>query len=567
MPFYSLLFGGKYRNIRRLSHIVGVFFGQGFGHLITQMGLRRLIPFGQRWDATAYPPIHEVETAPVRLRRAFEELGPTFIKLGQVLSGRPDLVTTPFAEEFKKLRDLVPPFPFEEAKKIIESELKAPIDELFSGFEHTPVAAASIAQVHEAVLKDGSKVVVKVRRPGIEKNLDQDIAILTGIANLLEKHIPESRIFNPTGIVEEFSRTVKRELDFIIEADNAARFAANFRESRYLYIPKVYEEYTSRRVLTLERISGIRISDVELLDEAGYDRAQLARNGAQAFFKQVLEDGFFHADPHPGNMFVMADGKIGVVDFGMVGRLTEENMEIIADTFLALVNKDFDGLVRQYIHMGFVTEDVDLDKFRHDFKRDLVELLEPLYGKTISQISLSDYIDRVTKLAFRHRLKIPADLILMNKALLTVEGLGMELDPEFDFIEVAGPYASRLVRKRYSPKRYSHRARRNLMDLSDFLAALPHQAGVIIRKIIKDDMHVNMDLKGLDRFIRDFDRSTNRISFSLIIAAIIISSSVIIHSGRGRMMFGYPFLGLVGYILAGVLGLWLVWGIIRSGRL
>lgn len=566
MPLTSFIFGGKYRNIGRIRHIAQVFLAQGFGHLITQIGLRRFIPFRRRLAGEEYP-FPETETAPVRLRRAFEELGPTFIKLGQVLSGRPDLVTSQFADEFKKLRDEVPPFPFEEARRIVESELKAPLGKLFLEFEQRPVAAASIAQVHYAVLNDGTEVVVKVRRPGIEKNLERDISILTGIAHLLEKHVPEARIFNPSAIVEEFSRTVKRELDFVIEADNAIRFTRNFKDNPHLCIPKVYEEYTSRRVLTLERLTGIKISDVGLLDAAGFDRTALAKNGAEAFFKQVLEDGFFHADPHPGNMFVLPDGRIGLVDFGMVGRLTEENMEVIADTFLALVNKDFDGLVQQYIYMGFVTEDVDLDKFKHDFKRDLVELIEPLYGKTLNQISLSVYIDRVTRLAIKHRLKFPADLILMNKALLTIEGLGTELDPEFDFIEVAKPYAARLVRKKYSPRRYSHRLRRELMDLTDFAGNLPRQVRIILRKIIKDDMHVKMDLKGLDRFIRDFDRSTNRISFSLIIAAVIIGSSVIIHSGRGRLTLGFPTLGLIGYVLAGVLGLWLVWGIIRSGRL
>jgi len=567
MPITSFIFGGKYRNIGRIKHIAQVFLGHGFGHLITQMGMYRLVSMRRRLAGVALPRFTEVESAPVRLRRAFEELGPTFIKLGQVLSGRPDLVTAPFAEEFKKLRDEVPPFPYEEAREIVEAELGAPIGKLYAEFDPVPVAAASIAQVHNATLNDGTKVVVKVRRPGIGRNLEQDISILMGIAGLLERHVPESRIFNPTAIVEEFARTVKREMDFVIEADNAVRFATNFKDSPYLYVPSVHLDYTKQRVLTMERISGIRISDVATLDQAGFDRSELARNGAQAFFKQVLEDGFFHADPHPGNMFVMADGRIGLVDFGIIGRLTEENMEVIADTFLALVKKDFDGLVRQYINMGFVTEDVDLDKFRHDFKNDLIELIEPLYGKTISQISLSDYIDRVTHLAIKHKLKFPADFILMNKALLTIEGLGMELDPGFDFIEVARPYAARLVKKKYSPKRYSHRIRRDLMDISDFVSSLPRQMRIIIRKIIKDDIHVGLEVKGMDRFIREFDRSTNRISFSLIIAAIIVGSSVIIHSDKGRMMLGYPFLGLVGYLLAAFLGLWLVWGIIRSGRL
>jgi ubiquinone biosynthesis protein len=568
MSLRAFIFGRKYRNWGRIRQIGQVFIGQGFGHLVAQMGLQRAVPFKRRrHPREELDRLNAEDTAPVRLRRAFEELGPSFIKLGQLLSGRPDLVTAPFADEFKKLRDEVPPFGFEEAKVRVESELGGSLDSLFIEFEPEPVAAASIAQVHKAVLNDGTKVVVKVKRPGVEKYLMQDISILKSLAHLLEKHVPESRIFNPTAIVEEFSRTVRRELDFTIEADNAIRLAENFKDSRLLYIPEIYLDYTSKGVLTMERLSGIRIAEVAMLDVAGYDRSQLAKNGAEAFFKQVLEDGFFHADPHSGNMFVMADGRIGLVDFGIVGRLSEEDMEVIADTFLALVNKDFDGLVQQYITMGFVTEDVDLDRFRHDFKHDLVELIEPLYGKKISQISLSDYIDRVTRLAIKHRLKFPSDLILMNKALLTIEGLGRELDPDFDFIEVAKPYTHRLVQKKYSPRRYSRRMRRRIMDLTDFFGTLPRQFRIIMRKFIKDDVVVTMDIKGFDRFTRDFDRSTNRISFAVVIGAIIIGSSVIIHSGKGKLMLGYPFLGLVGYVLAGLLGLWLVWGIIRSGRL
>ena len=567
MPISAFFLHRRYRDIGRLRHIAQVFLKHGFGHLITQIGLHWSVPFRRRWAQATYEPPPGADNAPVRLRRAFEELGPTFIKFGQVLSGRPDLVTTPYAEEFKKLRDEVPPFSFAASKKIVEAELGAPLLELFASFDEAPVAAASIAQVHNAVLADGSEVVVKVRRPGIEKTIETDISILSAVANLLEKHVPDSRVFNPSGIVDEFARTVRKEMDFLAEADNAVKFGDIFKDSDVLYIPEVYSSLTSRKVLTMERITGIRISDVAALDAAGFDRCALARNGAQAFFKQVLEDGFFHADPHPGNMFVMDDGRVGLVDFGMVGRLTEENMELIADTFLALVNKDFDGLVQQYINMGFVTEAADLDTFKREFKNDLVELIEPLYGKTLSQIRLGDYIERITTLAVQYHLKFPRNLILMDKALLTVEALGRELDPDFDFIEVARPYAARLVKKRYSPIRFSHRLRRNALDLAEFVDNLPHQFRVIIRKIMKDDVHVGMEVKHLDRFIRDFDRSTNRLSFALIIAGITIGSSVIIHAGKGRLMFGYPSLGLIGFIIAAVLGLWLVWGIIRSGRL
>jgi len=566
MSIPSIILGGRYKNLSRIRQVIRVFVRHGFGHMVTQMGMRRYLPFrGERVED--FEPVTDEDSVPVRLRRAFEELGPTFIKLGQLLSGRPDLVTARFADEFKKLRDEVPPFPFEQAKEMIEGDLGCTLDERFMEFDPVPIAAASIAQVHKAVLITGERVVVKVRRPDIKKHLEQDISILRYVAEMLEKHYPETRIFGPSAIVEEFARTIRRELDFTIEADNAQRFKENFEGSDTLFIPAIYEELTKQRVLTMERISGIKISEVEEIEEAGYERSTLANNWAEAFFKQVLEDGFFHADPHSGNMFVLDDGRVGLVDFGIVGRLSEEDKEVIADTFLALVNKDFDGLVQQYIAMGFVTDDVDIDKFRHDFKHDLVELIEPLYGKTISQISLGDYIDRVTRLAIRHRLKFPSDLILMNKALITIESLGRELDPDFNFIEVAKPYTVTLIKQKYSPKRYSNRMRRRVMDVLDLLQNIPRQFRTIVRKVIKDDLHLQLELKGLDKFIRDFDRSTNRISFSLIIAAIIVGSSLIIHSGRGRLIFGYPMLGLVGFLLAAFLGLWLIWGIIRSGRL
>jgi len=263
----------------------------------------------------------------------------------------------------------------------------------------------------------------------------------------------------------------------------------------------------------------------------------------------------------------MEDGKVALFDFGIVGRLTEENRGVIADTFLALVDQDYDSLVRQYIMMGFITEQIDLDKFKRGFKADLLELIDPLYTKTLGEIKISDYLERITSIAVKHGLKFPRELILMDKALLIVEGLGRELDPGFDLIAAAKPYATKLVRMKYSPRSVARRARKHTEELAEFLEGFPRQVRVVMRKVINDDMKMKMEVKNLDTFIRDFDRSTNRLSFALIIAGITIASSVIIHAGKGRMMFGYPFLGLFGYVLAAVLGLWLVWGIIRSGRL
>ncbi|GFP33312.1 ubiquinone biosynthesis protein, partial [Candidatus Hakubella thermalkaliphila] len=298
--------------------------------------LSRFIPLRKRIKAFGRWPAVKVHTVPERLRMAFAELGPSFIKLAQLLSSRPDLITAAFADEFKKLQDEVPPFPSEDAKRIIEEETQLPIDKIFATFHDKQTAAASIAQVHQGTLLEGSAVIIKVQRPDIREKIETDISILTTIAQLMDKHIPESRFFNPTGIVDEFSRTVRKELDFSEEAKNCLRFRKNFENSPHIYIPKIYSEFTTEKILTMERIDGVRIDDVSAIEAMGLDRHELAKNGVDAYFKMILEDGFFHADPHPGNIFAMPEGQIGFMDFGIVGRVTDEMKETMANTFLAL---------------------------------------------------------------------------------------------------------------------------------------------------------------------------------------------------------------------------------------
>lgn len=567
MPLDLLRLRRTYRGVSRVREIINVFLKHGFGHIIDQIHFQRFIPLRTRLKTFGQWPALKGPAVPERLRMAFAELGPSFIKLAQLLSSRPDLITKPFADEFKKLQDEVPPFPTEEAKKIIEEEIKLPINKIFLKFDDKPVAAASIAQVHHATLVDGSDVIVKVQRPDIREQLETDINIMTVVATLLEKHVPESRFFNPTGIVEEFSKTVKKELDFIEEARNCCRFRRNFEQSLDVYIPKMYGEFITEKVLVMERIEGIRIDNITGIEAIGLDRRELAKIGVNAYFKQILEDGFFHADPHPGNIFAMSNGMIGFMDFGIVGRVSPELREIIANTFLALINRDFDKLIDQYIELGLVPEEVDLSIFRKEFKSDLSEFLEPLYGLTLREINFAEYMDTVTHLAMKHNLKIPSDLLLINKAMLILENIGMELDPNFDFIAAAEPYASKLITQRVSPSKLYERARKNIEEVSDFVTLFPKQMKQIVRKVLKDDIHMKFTLIGLDKFIKDMDRSSNRIAFSMVVSAIILSSAIMHATGVGPKIFGMSILAFITFGFALLLGIWLIISIIRSGRL
>jgi len=558
-----------YRDLPRVRQIIAVASRHGFGHLVEQIGLQRFISFGRRMLSFRQPspPEHRLNT-PERVRLMFEELGPSFIKLGQLLASRPDMIPLEYARELNKLTDSVAPFPFTEVQEIIEKDFGSPLATLFTEFDRTPVAAASIAQVHRAVLPDGAEVMVKVQRPNIEQVINRDISILRGLAGIVETHIPELAPYNPPGIVEEFARTISREMDFFIEASNALQLRKNFEKSDILSIPKVYAERSSRRVLVLERVEGVKIDDYPGLDRLEHDRRELSRKGAAAFFQMVFQHGFFHADPHPGNIFVLADGRLALVDFGIMGRVTEENREYFANSFLALVNHDYDALVQQYVNLGFVSEEVaDLDRFQREMKEDLMDLLEPYYGMTVKQIEFGAYVDRVTKIFQRHQLRLPQNLYLIDKALITLEGILRQLDPGFDFLEVAGPYVTELIRKQRSPLHYARVLRKNAGELSDMISGIPRQMRNVVRKVLRNDLRVNIHHEEMSHLIRDLDKSSNRIAFSVITAAIIVASSLIIHAGKGPSVFGLPVFGLLGYVIAGLFGVWILIGILRSGQL
>jgi ubiquinone biosynthesis protein len=568
MPFLG--FRRKhFRDIPRIGRIIAVASRHGFDHLVEQVGLQRFFSLGRRIATFKKPPslAHRI-SAPERLRLMFEELGPTFIKLGQVLACRPDMLPIEYSREFLKLTDSVAPFSSAEAKKIIEEDLSAPLSRIFKDFDEEPVAAASIAQVHRATLHDGSLVMVKVQRPHIDRIIERDISIMRGLADLIEARIPEMAPYNVPGIVSEFARTIKRELDFFIEASNAMQLRKNFEDSTALFVPKVFTDISSKRVLVMETVEGIRIDEYERLDREGYDRKDLALKGSSAYFKMVLQDGFFHADPHPGNIFVLPDGRLGLVDFGIMGRVTQGNMENFAAIFLALSDHDYDALVQQYVELGFLSgESVDVEKFEREMKQDLVELLEPYYIMQVKQIDFGAYIDRISHLLMRHHLKLPSNLYLMDKTFITLEGLLKQLDPEFNYFEAAKPYVAELMRRRHNPLRVAKSLRKNMAEFTDAMSLLPKQMKAIFRKLLRGDVRVSIHHEELQHLIRDIDKASNRLAFSVIAASIIVASSIIIHSGQGPMLFGLPIFGLIGYVIAALLGFWILIGILRSGQL
>ncbi|MBI4715376.1 MAG: hypothetical protein HY760_05510, partial [Nitrospirae bacterium] len=434
-------FRQTYRDIRRFRQILNVFLKQGFGHLIERANLQGYIPLGRR--LFRFPPREEPpHSMAERFRFALEELGPTFVKFGQILSLRRDILPEDFIQELQKLQDDVPPFPVSEVKEQIQDALKRPAEELYAFFDEKPLAAASIGQVHRARLHDGREVVVKVQRPNISRTIETDLSILLNLAKLLVRYLPESRLYEPVGLVEEFRKVIHRELDYRVEGRNAEKFRNNFAASETLCVPEVIWPLSSQRVLTLEYQMGRKVTD--LAGDPAW-RRRLARAFNDSYLKQIFEHGFFHADPHPGNIFILENGRICFHDFGIMGHLDEEMMENLANLFLAFLEKDVGTLVDVYLNVGSLTGDLDMK----GFKQDLKEFIEGYYDLPLRDFSFAEVMNNLIGIGRRYRIAVPTDLLLLGKAFMTVESIVRTLDPDFNLIENIRPYAQLLIRKRF----------------------------------------------------------------------------------------------------------------------
>ena len=546
------------RDLRRLARILHVMVEKGWGHYVERLRLKGYLPKG------AVEQISPILNDAQRFRLMLEELGTTFIKFGQMLSVRRDLLPDEVLRELQKLQDTVPQFPAEQARRIIEEDLRQPVAQLFASFDDEPLAAASIAQVHTATLPDGAAVIVKVQRPDIEQAIQADLEILFFIARLLHKHVAESQRYDLVGLVEEFSETILLEMDFRREGHNVERFRDNFKDASSVIVPEVFWDLSNKRVLTMARSIGRKIS-AEYPSEP-VARQRLAELLVHVYLVQFFEHGFFHGDPHPGNLFIMEDGRLCFHDFGIVGHLTKRDRSNLAQLFLALVARDAEWMADIYLDMGGGASDVD----RAAFARDLGISLDEYYAVAAQEASFSEALYQFIRLMGRHHIQVLRELLLVTKALMTMESVVRALDPRFDMIAALQAYAPRMIGKQLLPDlnrtEILGKSYRTLSAVRMAVSGFPRTLARTVQQLQRGDLALKLRHEQLEGLEQHLDRASNRLSLSMIIASIVVGSSIVMSTDVGPHYGDVPLLGLFGYLVASFLGLWWVVAMLRSGK-
>ena len=555
---------GMMRELPRLQEIASVFIRHGLGDFVQRIGIAGVLErAGQILHRS--PVAEQVTLDPAqRMRMALEELGPTFVKLGQLMATRVDLFPPRWIEEFEKLQAEVPPVPFEALLPELTRALGRSPFEVFLEVETQASAAASIAQVHRARLQDGTPVVLKVRRPGVREKIDADLRLLRRVSELIESEMPEARRYRPAEIAEQFAKSLEREADFVIETRNIQRFAKNFEGDPNVVIPRIYPEYTSDVLLVQEHVAGIPATDLAAVERAGLDRKLLAARGVDAFLKMILIDGFFHADPHPGNVFYLLDHRMVIIDFGMVGRLSPQRRRQVIDLLTGLTRMAEEPMLD-------VLRDWAGDAYVDELKlaSDVNEMVFDYEGMPLKDIRVGNVIRQFAGIVREHSIVLPSDLSLMFKALITLEGLGRQYDPEFHIVDHLAPLVRKTLNERYHPGELARRAQGTVSEILGLVGSVPRDFARLLREARRGKLRVDLDLKRLDGFGQRLDRTLDRVAVGILTASLVIGSAIVLTVRDGPTVLGIPVLpalGLVGYVLAFLNSLWIVYGIWRSGR-
>ena len=551
------------RTIGRLSEIAQVAVRHGFGYFLESHRLSDLLPWHQRVlsDEQAADPGSQRGR---HLRELLDELGPTFVKFGQVLSTRPDVVPPDIIVELRKLQDDVSPVPFADVRRVVEADLHLSLEQLFLEFDEKPIAAASIGQVHRAVLPDGTEVAVKVQRPDAPRQIEADLALLDQAARLTRERVRALDFLDVRGIVQEFGRGLRQELDYRTEARNAQNFHRNFEGHAFVQVPKVFWSYTSARVLTLELLDGIQLRDIDLATYSLEERKQLAYRITEAWLTMIFRHGFFHADPHPANILVIDRERIGLVDFGLAGKLTDDDMLNLTRLFIDAANENLDQLPKRLSALG-----VQYPKENEEqLGRDLRDLYYRYHGAKLTEIDPMQVIRESFQLIYANNIRLPSRFVLLDKAIATVGSVGVELYADFNVFEVARPYARGLVLGRFTPERVAGLVRSEVFGLARMLREAPYQLHDFLEQAREGRIEVGFVHKGLDELMHRIDIVFNRLVIALVVAGGLIGSSMIgVFAKTGPQIAGINAVSFFGFVGATVLGLWLLVGVIRSGRL
>ena len=550
----------KTKNLGRLTEIAQVAVRHGFGYFFERHKLTDLLPGrrnGEVLEGTA-------SERGKHLRELLDELGPTFVKFGQLLSMRPDVLPPDIIVELRGLQDDVRPFAYEDVERVIQEELGQPIERLFVEFDPTPLAAASIGQVHRAVLPNGHTVAVQVQRPGAPEQIEADLGLLYQAARIVKERVRALDFVDVREVVDEFARAIRQELDYRLEGRNAEQLHRNFAGHPHVRVPRVYWSYSGARVLTLEFIEGTQLADIEHAGFSLDERKRLAEVVAEAWMTMIFRDGFFHGDPHPANILVIRPDLIGLVDFGLAGKLTEDDVSKATRLFIDVANENVDDLPKRLSDLG-----VRYPKEREEeFRTEISDLYYRYYGARLSEIDPLQVIREVFGVIYSLNLRLPTRFIILDKAVATLASVGVELYPDFNVFEVAKPYARSLLVGRYTPQRVLSRARRESFKLASVVSDYPYQVHDVLEQMRDGQIEVGFVHKGLDEFMHKLDVAFNRMIIAFVVGAGLIGSSLIgVFATSGPQVLGLNVVSALGFFLSGVLGLWLLWGVFRSGRI